>query len=406
MPEPQTILSAPPTITAPAAGAQPPFNPLPVAPLNLYEQIFAKANPEKVAALAKPDVPAPVTPPPTPDAAKPAVAAVVAPMPSPPPEPAKFTPNSAKEAIPSAKSESAELDPDIEKWRPPRSKDDWKTFKAEAKKREQNLQAKLAEIEQKLGGQDITALETVIKERDSLRQKLHEVNLSADPAFTKEFAQKESALKSVAKRAAGEMAPQIEVLLQAPPSEWRDKMLDDLGLTPGREAQVASALFSLDTLRADRDAKLADAPNISAQLNAQRQMHTKQQQDALLQNFEDRAGEWQKQMPFLTEKPDFKDRAKKYFSGSIGVEDAMDASFAAAAYPIVLESHLAVTQENEALKAELAKYKAGVPNPGGGSGPTPPANPQDDTHAQIAQGKTTLGDVIGKSLRQQGYITR
>lgn len=395
MPETNTQnLTAPVTVITPAAGTGEPFNPLPKAPLDYVQQMWGKIHP----GAATPTSPAPVTPPAPLESPKPAPAAVT----NEPPKPAE----TAKPAEPAKAAEAAEvLDPDIEKWRPPRNKGDWASYKAQATKQIKVMSEKLADYEKRLGGQDFAALEQVVKERDELRQKLQSMDLAADPQFSKEFTAKESALISAAKRAAGDQSSAVEVLLQAPPSEWRSKMLDELELSPGRAASLGAAIFALDTLRADRDAKLKDAPTITAQLNAQRQMQTQQQQKALLEQFESRGSEWQKQFPFLAQNPEFSNTAKKFFSGSIGVEDAMDAAFSAAAYPIVLQSHLDVSKENESLKDELAKFKAGVPNPGGGPGPTASVSVgQDESFNQLRSGTTTLGNLTSKLLREKGLI--
>lgn len=351
--------------------------------------------PEPGAAPAGPAAPASATPPAQPSAAPPpAPAPDPKATPGPSPTPAQ-SPTPAKSA-PTIKVEDLEslLATD---WKPT-SADHWKTVKG----RIRNLEAELAK---RPASDDITQL---TKERDELRQQLHRVALESDPAFVKEYEAKETVLLGMAKQAGGDKAAQAELIARMPASEARDAMLDELTteMTPGRAARLAGTISMLDTLRADKAAKLKEAPAISAELNAKREAQTRQNQEALVNGLTTRLGEWADNLksPELTTDQEFVAAVKHNFTGKLTPEESHDIAIQSALLPRVLNALLDTSKKLSATEAELTKYKTAIPNPGSGAGPSLSADQAPDEAQNLANGKISLGALMVKGLRDKGLL--
>lgn len=348
----------------------------------------APAPPAAPASLAPAPAPAPVAPaPPVPPAPANPVAPAPAPT-TPPTEPAKPSLAFKPEDLESLMATD---------WRPS-SASQWKTVKQKIR----DLEAELA----KRPANDQIA--TVTKERDELRQQLHRVSLASDPAFIKEYEVKETALLGVAKQAGGDKSAQAEIIARMPASEARDAMLDELtaDMTPGRAARLAGTISMLDTLRADKEAKLKEAPAISAELNAKRQAEQRQNQEALVNGLKTRLGEWAENLksPELASDQEFVATVTHNFNGQLTPEESHDIAIQSALLPRILSALLEASKKLTETEAELTKYKAAIPNPGSGPGPSLAPSSEPDYGKDLQEGKTTLGAVLAAGLRKQGVM--
>jgi hypothetical protein len=300
-------------------------------------------------------------------------------------KPTPTTPPTIKPAEPAEKTTTG---PEI--WRPKKAQD-WQVVHAESDKRLQRAVAaeeKAKELEAKLAQFDPKVIETLSKERDDLRTRLSEVGLELDPEFSREFDTKKRTLVNLAKQAAGEKAPQIETLLNAPPSDWKDGMIDGImaDLTPARQARLLAALSNLDTLNMSRADQLSNATTILERKRMERQQESVRRQREHLGVFDGQLSAWtdpKDGLPVFQEQEGndawntkVKERvsiARHLYSGNgLSADDLANAALRASAFDGLLESHMEANKEVERLTEELAKFTGAVPKPpGGASGEVP-----------------------------------
>lgn len=200
------------------------------------------------AAIAPPEPPKPVEPPPRPDTTQKPV-------------------ESAKETPASKTDEDSE-----EKW--PRTSDDWKKFKAKRKEAEDGLKVKLTDYEKKfadyetkmskLGDIDETLslkdkLAQIEKERAEYEGIVRSSAVEKHPQFKAYFDGKLNPRIEAAKEIAGEHGERIATLLATPKSQYRDSQIKELAtmLEPYEQARLGGLVNEVDLIQAERNAEIA-----------------------------------------------------------------------------------------------------------------------------------------------------
>jgi hypothetical protein len=292
-------------------------------------------------------------------------------------------------------------------WKPgdrKRSKD-WDNLKADFSKREAGLQAKIAELEAKVGGQpgqpasefDIAKLEFEkltkhpevakrLKERDEFFDIVKQVAVERDPEFVAKFEPRRDAAIKAAKSVAGGAANDLAKLLSEPPSDVRDERIGKLieNFSDSSKRMVHAAMQNLAVIDLEREGEIATrkASFESKQLDQfkQQEAMARERQQKLDSAFDRQLAYWSDPkdgMPFFMKTGDPKwdaqvdstvAAARDIFNGTLTPEQLADSAKWAAVAKRIFAEREELLSELQRFREADARWRAGTPSdvgPGG-----------------------------------------
>ncbi len=182
----------------------------------------------------------------------------------------------------------------------------------EFKSKAEQLEAKAKDLETKLSqAVDPAKIAELQKKLDETNSKASEYEtivqrfyVEHSPTFKAAFSEKITQSQIEAKDAVGaEHASKIEALLKMPPSETRDKAIEEIGdeLRPFQQSSLVKAYTDLRRIERERDAELAKAPENFKKLqqfNAEQATKAHAQEMAALESaFKSETGEFMQKLP-------------------------------------------------------------------------------------------------------------
>lgn len=284
-------------------------------------------------------------------------------------------PDKAK-ATPTPDKTDKPVVPDIATTPVHRTADDWKTAKDEAYKRGRT------DFEKEVRENYVPKAEfdALTKDLQEYRKRLQTTALERDPQFQRQFEGMRRAALTMAKEAlvGTDMAGQVETILSAPPSQWRDEALDKVfdGLSPAKSARLSGAIAAWEKADQERQMQLENAGQIVRQRAEQTKAQIENQTRSIKEAFASEmalASDPDSGLEVLREKPgddtwnsriaEIRKLAEHIYSGVSDPRETARASIQAALYKPLLESSLQDKATIKELQDELAKYKNSTPNP-------------------------------------------
>lgn len=338
-----------------------------------------------------------------PPAPNPPIAPNPPPVPVPPPEPPK-PPTSKEPDPPSPVVPPEPPKPVVDLTKAPKNAKEWDAAKtalvakyepviAEKELKIAELQTKVTELEARPptaeSEQSKAEVARLKQEVDSLTESIRLLDVREHPKFKAHYEKQMSAQISLAKTIVGDdKAEEATKLLAMPESEWKQSQIEAFvsELTPNQQVRFGGVQNSLEAIERDRQetlkTEMARAEQIRAQ-NADKKKNDsdqfKQQRDTAFANLlkglqdpknghpawqlRDGNDEWNNAVKERVA------RARSFLTGE-GVKpaDILQATFDAAALPAILAEAKAYLEENETLKAQVAKLSKATPGlPNGGT---------------------------------------
>lgn len=278
---------------------------------------------------------------------------------------------------------------DESKW--PRNAKEWKAFKAEAKKREDDLAKQLSEWQAKhkeLEGKVSTAPvkdEASIKEAekwkktsDEYSEQLRLLAVERHPKFKAHYDARVNAALEDAKGIVGEAhADGVVKLLSQSPSAERTAQLEEIVLTlsPLDQAQLGAVIRDLRTIEKERSTEVTRAKADFDKMMESEQSRTKAAQERFQKSVADAI---QSAQDSKMGRPEYQlregdtawnenvtkriDHARRLMTEKLNESDIFNAAMDAAAYPAVLEQTKALMAENSKLQEQVKSLTAATPS--------------------------------------------
>lgn len=285
-------------------------------------------------------------------------------------------------------------------------KANWKLLRAKAKERNE-MESKWRQAQQELENykknprEVMSEMESLRKERDTLSDRLKELDVERHPKFKAYFEEKVNTVHNQVKQIGGkEYGDKLVNILKLPASDWRTAQLEEIfkRLTPIHQTQLGAVLVDAEKIDAERASEISKAKENYQKFQLQQQeaqRKTVEQQRTLVERtfnhvineatdalegfhvFQRREGDeaWNRQVDELI------GAARRIYNRQLDLPELARAATWAAAAPVILQDALAKAQEIAALQKELVALKAARPKPGAG---TDPKGPDVPTHLSLS----------------------
>ena len=363
----------------------------------------------------------------------------IAPAPAPAPEPApEPTPTPEPAPKPAAPTPAPAPAPAPVEAKIPRTAKDWDAYKAAEKKRLEEREARIAELQSKVTefekapkpaaiADDDPRIVQTRKEAEELSERLRLVDIERHPKFKAFYENKVSTQIEMAKRIVGtENAEAIATLLKLPDNQYRQEKIEEMvaNLSPIQQSRVGGVLNALNEIEVERSGQIEQAKKDYEKYQAdsktkaeQQVVETKAKVEAgftavlsTLQNPKDKDG------LFIFQKQDGNDEwnkgveervnyAKNLIFGDNKPETLMRAILHAAALPGVVKSYQVSLDKIKTLEDQVAGLSASQPRletrqtPEGGEGAP---RPKEKGNARVLGSREMAGDwVKGLNETQQ-----
>jgi len=294
-----------------------------------------------------------------------------------------------------------------------RSAKDFKLIKQErdeAKKLAEELKAKSAEMEEKMGL--YSDYDKLKEENQSLNEVLAVTNLEKHPKFREKFVtpindQIERAMIYVPE----DSREQLAKVLKMPIGEGRAEALDGLTseLPPSRQAYLQSVINRIDEISFERDKQLEnskesyekaleDDRRVSEQKKETRDKELGKTFDKVLKDAQENIGVFQLREGDEEWNTGVRERvslAKNILMEQNSFEDAATAALWAASGGALLEQNAALVEHNRRMTEELSKLKQAEPNPSGSSPAKSATRPAPDGDSFTSRVLGELKDLRG-----------
>lgn len=292
------------------------------------------------------------------------------------------------------------------------------SFRDAAEQRAIASETKLKEMEGKLATvpkanpEADAQLLALQQERDKYAQLLEAVAAERSPRFQQQLQPRIASALELAKQAVGpESAERITQLLSMPDTDYRNTQLDSIisELTPMKAGKLNTAISQMDLLAAERQQMAANGQQLYKQWTQEaqeRQRAQKAQVEAeTAKTFQQEAEAWKGVSIFTPKENDTAhnaevtkniELAKSVFMGGMDNQSLAKASFFAAYGQRAASTIKTISEENQALRSELAALQATKPGP--------PGPPLGDVTEQQDDGSLSYGDRIARMAAAEGFI--
>lgn len=287
-------------------------------------------------------------------------------------EPEKTTSSPAEEAA-------------VEEQKESRSSKDFKLIKQErdeARKRNEEMSARISELEEKsLNTEEFDRLKA---EHEELSELVSVSNLERHPKFKKQFVEPiNSQIERAATYVPEESRQELTRILKMAATPKRADALDELtsDLPASRQAYIQSAVNRIDEIAHERDAQIENSKNSYQQMIAEEQAGTEAEQakrnkalegsfSAMLKQAQDNIPIYQSREGDDEWNAGVQERvnlARRILMEQNSFEDAATAALWAASGGALVEQNAGLVEHNRRLQAEINKLKGAEPDASGAS---------------------------------------